>query len=1157
MKLLLNKTLFKNTFDTPKISNVALSMPRRGFALIASISIMSLLLLVSIAMLSLSSVEIHHTDSTKDMTKARANARLALMMAIADLQLKAGPDTRVTAPANSVVGNNNAPSHLTGVWRSWEGNDHDKSTGLPIAPDYGSKLIKGELESNSTEEGRFLGWLISGSEKDNDADSPPALTESENTVPLLGEGSLGFGSIDSQVHIVPTEISEDGSIAYWIQGENTKALLNLDNKSTPIDDTEWSQRLASYGRADVESFGFDNIDDFNKVNSLKTLDLMSNITEDIISNINYHDVTTYSRGLLTNTANGGWRRDLSLMAEKWSDDDLAATGLPVLSLAPYETEQTSSLTLADNPSDGAIYPWATKSGISMSWNALMDYTSLYKKVKKNATSDEPYFDMVINNNSDWNSILPVCARMHWAFSYQAVENSDGTYKPQCILRPAITVWNPYNVAVESDQCKFQFRVRPSTFPINIYATVGSQAESKLDLTRLLSGNAQANVNQGRIVMNLGGNTDTTLKPGESRVFGSNSLSGADNKGADFFFTTPGYERTGGRTVDLSKLNTSIVDGAAGDAYSFSWDYNGDTNNDMTASLLYLLRPNGGLDYPGGGGFNGKTITHNAKISFATAAEKMPLPELVNDNETLKSAADDNEPFLVVSMGLRSILDEDTSDGVDKLHTKGYIDSKLFRTDQTISLGSTIEDSPYIWEFFSPNNDLDPFMPSTDEDKAFGNHHAGFIGTSFQAALGLNRWAIAELPTQPLLSLSELQHFDISYRNLSTPKVTNAIGNSHASPRLSPGDVLLDRGEGLGSVIGHDHSYVSNHILFDDWFFSSVTPEYEAFTQNEKRSIEEVYADHLSGEKPLSNSQYLPASSMDVSTASDKAIETLAKPDVWQNIAAEIEVEGMFNINSTSVAAWKALLLNQRNTEVPYTSNGVSTLDDWSVDLLSPLESPFSRTTVAGDPQSASDPEVALIATHMTMNEDEVEALATAIVEQVKKRGPFLSLSEFINRQVRNDDNELALAGAVEMALIELSKASTNNPYDEIKAAYPQQAILPSDSATIYEFTEAAEGDAVYGSPGWARQADVIRHLAPVMSARDDTFKIRAYGEAKDPVSGKVTAKSWCEAIVQRRADYVDPSNNSDDKTSLLSDENKSFGRRFEIMSFRWLTEEEI
>ena len=51
----------------------------------------------------------------------------------------------------------------------------------------------------------------------------------------------------------------------------------------------------------------------------------------------------------------------------------------------------------------------------------------------------------------------------------------------------------------------------------------------------------------------------------------------------------------------------------------------------------------------------------------------------------------------------------------------------------------------------------------------------------------------------------------------------------------------------------------------------------------------------------------------------------------------------------------------------------------------------------------------------TLTDDEIEALAKAIVKEVRKRGPFLSLADFVNRRV-GTDKPLAKAGAIQSAL---------------------------------------------------------------------------------------------------------------------------------------------
>ena len=93
-----------------------------------------------------------------------------------------------------------------------------------------------------------------------------------------------------------------------------------------------------------------------------------------------------------------------------------------------------------------------------------------------------------------------------------------------------------------------------------------------------------------------------------------------------------------------------------------------------------------------------------------------------------------------------------------------------------------------------------------------------------------------------------------------------------------------------------------------------------------------------------------------------------------------------------------------------------------------------------------------------------------------------------------------------------------------------------------------------------RQAEVLRALAPRLSARSDTFRIRAYGEVRD-AAGNIMATATCEAVVQRLPEYVDPETDPNDNEpwdeSNLNTTNQIYGRRFEIRSFRWLDDKEV
>jgi hypothetical protein len=199
-----------------------------------------------------------------------------------------------------------------------------------------------------------------------------------------------------------------------------------------------------------------------------------------------------------------------------------------------------------------------------------------------------------------------------------------------------------------------------------------------------------------------------------------------------------------------------------------------------------------------------------------------------------------------------------------------------------------------------------------------------------------------------------------------------------------------------------------------------------------------------------------------------------------------------------------------------------------------------------------------------LGDAELENLAVKIVDEVRERGPFLSMSEFVNRQVGPLDpgRHHTLRGALEAAI-------TESEINEAKNAVSPSTFLgqvPIGLADMgdtklynYKTPEATTGNPAAGAPGWVNQGDLLRILEPSATVRGDTFVIRVYGDARD-ATGKIAARAHAEAVVQRVPDHVDPA----DRPSLnvavdpaARPANKAFGRRIQVVSFRWLSSHEV
>jgi hypothetical protein len=59
-------------------------------------------------------------------------------------------------------------------------------------------------------------------------------------------------------------------------------------------------------------------------------------------------------------------------------------------------------------------------------------------------------------------------------------------------------------------------------------------------------------------------------------------------------------------------------------------------------------------------------------------------------------------------------------------------------------------------------------------------------------------------------------------------------------------------------------------------------------------------------------------------------------------------------------------------------------------------------------------------------------------------------------------------------------------------------------------------------------------------------------------SGAITARAWCEATVQRDKNFVDASEPCETAiNSLQKPVNQAYGRQYRLVSFRWLSPNEI
>ena len=180
--------------------------------------------------------------------------------------------------------------------------------------------------------------------------------------------------------------------------------------------------------------------------------------------------------------------------------------------------------------------------------------------------------------------------------------------------------------------------------------------------------------------------------------------------------------------------------------------------------------------------------------------------------------------------------------------------------------------------------------------------------------------------------------------------------------------------------------------------------------------------------------------------------------------------------------------------------------------------------------------------------DELDALAEQIVKEVKERGPFRSFAAFVNRDPESKTQKHQISGVLQTALDETLNKGLPAEIGSVAKEVGNKDDNFSDANQ--DHSQAA------GTTSYALQGDLLQALGPILQVRSDYFRIRCMGESLDS-SGRVIARAYCESFVQRYPDYVDNSDAAEVRHDDLTKVNRQFGRRFKIVSFRWLSDEEI
>jgi hypothetical protein len=1209
-------------------------LPQRGFALIVTLSLMILLTVIAVGLLTLSSISLRSAGQNAAISTAQGNARMALTLAIGELQKNAGPDQRVTARADvldSTPSSSSSNPRLTGVWKSWE----ILASSPPTATEY----------ERSARDQRFLGWLTSSLDNQaaliNYAKDTSLTTTGVNApaVALWDKGSLGPAATANDIvkaEKVPTTTSR-GAYAWAVMDEGVKVRINTPYQDAATTKGAQSAQLGSGERPNTSAitgleklersnfeFGSTGMGIIDKGVTMPNLQLAAeNLAAGTLLKPLTHDVTPSSVGLFTDTARGGLKEDFNLLTNKailparYRGTGVYSSLLGVPNAGNSQPRWESFHELARLYQDGNRLtmldgaPTLSARGPN-GWQAATDSDAASGK------TGNP-----VRNAPAGLTLFPTIAKVQVVFSlmvrdiYNYPSTGDGLGKPDgasqadergqqlhnpfgnnfagsaydyllhMIYTPVVTLHNPYNVALEFNDLKVMFGNVP--FAMQVIRSGTAMTPDLMPLDQLFTGNAGGGISKrfGLKLRTNGGSANAPavgvpnfrLLPGEvvmfSPYFDPARTWAVEARAANRTF----WDWQGDNNKSLA---IDAIPGWRGAAIGFDLDWfrpglSGDIPNGLALGCIAARRtdtfsvkfapfsidaaankfsvemfatPVGAsaqissgiiqMDYGSQKGLQEKLLGAGGTLTYPET-NTIGAMQMHSHSTTPSGAISNVKPFAVLSAQAKT-----TRGGMDLAAQDGKIATKPWSFAHAVGSVSV----PQLITEHGANNsheiDIQLLNIAQGADDLFPlervTGRSSFISGRTKNT-GIKFGSMYDIPIAPLQTLASLNSANPGGASGFLPRFAQPIGNSWAHPFLNPGTPV----SGVGDSSLLDHSFLLNLALYDRFYFSGLANQ--TGPNGTGRDSAALAGDFLAGQ-PLVDPRLtlrVPAGKVRTDFTAD-----VASDDAQTRIAAWQVMNGAFNINSTSVMAWKAMLGSIHDSQA----------------VVNRLNKP-GKTSSLVNQQPASNQTSHISRFRLPVESDliqenywlgtreytdaQLELLAEKIVEQVRLRGPFLSMSEFVNRRLGSASDPLSQRGALQQAI-----DNTN-----INQAYATNAgagfdILPGAVGDYqYKNPLAGTGPSYQGAPGYLTQADLLNVLGNAATPRSDTFTIRTYGEARD-AQDKPIATAVCEAVIQRVPDYVDPADTPEIPTlSLTSQANINFGRRFTIVSFRWLTANEI
>ncbi|CAM3021280.1 hypothetical protein [Rariglobus hedericola] len=1128
----------------------------RGFALLITITLLAFLVLLLVSLASLTRVETQVAANSQQLSLARQNALLAMNVALGRLQQLAGPDQRVSATADLVAGRQDAKKNWTGIW-----------------------------DTRTATNGVQMGWLVSGTATTGPTGVTNALSAAtgNSLVDLAAANSTGDTTVSAnwvRVETEPVKIKgapgfdpttevQIGNYAYWVGDEGVKAKVSLtdpwENPSDEIKNATGASnanaaayRFLGAQRTGVEGVGKNAADDH--VGSAYPFDPTVNPTVYQAFKATLPNVLSTRQLPLANTAGA---TDLS-SAIRFRFHDLTAASLSVMTNVTdggLKKDLTSWLSKPDGPSNpprDTDYI-ANAATYMPRWSQIRSYAGIVadgtpKDPIRQDAEALPTTSVTLPLAAPKQGIYPVITYARIGYNVSC----EGLDKPIAFhLFPVVTLWNPHNVPIAAHDFEMRWDDQDAYNAIvvgKLTATETTQRTASYDKWHLTYSDAFATAYLAYSTVTAAGvpvpPTKAPLRfklrapqieAGQSLVF---TLKDPSAGAADEY-----------QVVSNKALN--ILEPYGPNQSDNSVVMYGPT---MTAADLtdrYFMSNTGGQQQLSLRDYADPTIVYHW-IQNPNSLVRFPHSP-INASFLIANPNTVTGPLIYV----RASMSQSQGQSGDLTNPSSW----FAVNSRWLALFNPI--APHALRLAGGKTNSFSFgmdtQGVTSPGPSFGNGNRASIGPNADVSAPASDLIIHEFlkPGTPLFSLAQLQHVNISQMNLYP---AYAIGNSLASVYVPRDKTVYAVGSGPAGTVSpqqlpfrnltqiYDLSYVLNRTLWDKYFFSTVPTSLTATTQ--------VTTDYK-----LPNARYVFNWKNNSPTPTTTELAELKTTDA---AAAHLLINGGFNVNSTSVQAWRALLYS-RNSIVTDPADAT-------------YKHPLSRYADPAAGISNSTPWQG----YRVLSDAQIDNLAVKIVEQVKLRGPFLSLADFVNRKIPalgDITNPTGLKGALQAAIDAVDADSVILASNRINARSPFTdrnttsgidtgiSILPAAGNAI---PKAADTDVIRAhwigddtdanankahtsraafAPGYLSQADLLMSLGPVLTPRSDTFTIRAYGDVQNPATNAIEGRAWCEAVVQRLPDYME----TQDAWTLptTGTNNDKFGRRFRIVSFRWLTSNDI